>query len=392
MSSVKFFHSAMTNAPVLSGVAGALIGVLDACLVNGFDTRSVDSIVVAGGVATVSISAGHLYEVDAIVKVAGSTPAELNGDKRVLSVTVNSLTFDATDIADQTATGTITVKYAPAGWAKVYSGTNVAAYRSPDVTGTRLYLRVDDTGAQNARVVGYEAMTDVNTGTGPFPTAAQVSGGLYWPKANSTATTARAWTVIATAKTVYLHTNTHVTTASLGAAGFVMGFGDFASQKSGDAYGAFLSGATSDVAASTSTQTTCLGYGTAATGTNPFYVPRSYTAIGSALACSNVVESFQGTAGHSGTVANIAAYPNGPDNALILSRKLLVEPTGPHLRGVIPGLLHVSQNAAASFAWRDKVNGQGSYAGRKLYAVKGAAPAGTTATVSLMFFDITGPW
>jgi hypothetical protein len=88
----------------------------------------------------------------------------------------------------------------------------------------------------------------------------------------------------------------------------------------------------------------------------------------------------------------LAAYPNGPDNALILSRKLVIEPTGPHIRGVLPGLLHVAQNAAASFAWRDKVNGQGSYAGRKLYAVKGGAPAGTASNVSLMFFDITGPW
>ncbi len=389
MSSVKYFHSAMTNAPTLNGVAGTLIGVLDACLVNGFDSRSVDSLVVASNVATVNIAAGHTYEVDSIVQVAGATPAGLNGDKRVLSATVNTLTFDATGISDQTATGTITAKYAPAGWAKVYSGTNVAVYRSPDVTGTRLYLRVDDTGTTNARVVGYEAMTDVNTGTGPFPTAAQVSGGLYWPKANSTATTARAWTVIANSKTFFVHSHTATTSPGLG--GIVMGFGDFNSRKSGDAYSAFVIGPIADIAASTSSASTCVGYGNASLTTATIYVPRSYTAIGSALACANVVESFQNTSGQSGAVANAATYPNGPDNALILSRKLIVEPTGPHLRGVLPGALHVSQNALGSFAWRDKVNGQGTYAGRKLLAVRGGAPASVSGA-SIMFFDITGPW
>ncbi len=30
MSTVKYFHSAMTGAPTLNGTAGALIGLLDA--------------------------------------------------------------------------------------------------------------------------------------------------------------------------------------------------------------------------------------------------------------------------------------------------------------------------------------------------------------------------
>lgn len=34
-TSVKYLHSAMPGAPVLSGTAGSLISVLDACLVNG---------------------------------------------------------------------------------------------------------------------------------------------------------------------------------------------------------------------------------------------------------------------------------------------------------------------------------------------------------------------
>jgi hypothetical protein len=50
---------------------------------------------------------------------------------------------------------------------KVYSGTNKAVYRF--TTGQRFYLRVDDNYGQEARVRGYESMSDVDTGTDPFP-------------------------------------------------------------------------------------------------------------------------------------------------------------------------------------------------------------------------------
>lgn len=53
------------------------------------------------------------------------------------------------------------------GWAKAFSGTNLAAYRS--ATGNRFYLRVDDTQAGHARLRGYRAMTTVSAGTNIFP-------------------------------------------------------------------------------------------------------------------------------------------------------------------------------------------------------------------------------
>ena len=191
-TTVKYYHSAMSGVATLNGTAGSLISVLDACLVTGFNLKTADSLVVAGGIATLTISAGiGAFEVDAVALVAGATPSGLNGEKRVLSVTTNTITFAATGISDQTATGTITAKLAPAGWEKVYSGTNLAAYRSSDVSGTRMYMRVDDTGTTNARVVGYESMTDVNTGVMPFPTSLQQSGGYYWPKASAANGTAR---------------------------------------------------------------------------------------------------------------------------------------------------------------------------------------------------------
>ena len=53
------------------------------------------------------------------------------------------------------------------GWAKAFSGTNLAAYRS--ATGNRFYLRVDDTQPGFARLRGYRAMTTVSAGTNIFP-------------------------------------------------------------------------------------------------------------------------------------------------------------------------------------------------------------------------------
>ena len=388
-TSVKYFHSAMSGAPTLNGVAGSLIAVLDACLVDGLGLKSADSVVVSGGTATATFSTGHSFEPDVIALVAGATPSGLNGEKRVLTTTTYTITFAATSIADGAATGAITVKLAPAGWAKAFSGTNLAAYRSQDVTGTRLFLRVDDTGTTNACVVGYESMSDVNTGLRGFPLPTQVAGGGYWPKANAANATARAWTVIADTKTVWVHL--HTATSGIGASGCVWGFGDFDSYKSGDPYACALQCSYTDTATATAANAAAAEYiGIGATA-GPF-VARSFTALGGSTACYHIAESHFSTSGVSGSFANNQApvYPNGPNNGLILARKVIVEP-GIALRGIQRGLAFPPQNCHGSFNWRDKIDGQGDYAGRKLMAVKCGSPAGT-ASQGVVFVDITGPW
>ena len=110
-TSVKHFHSDMLNAPVLSGTAGSLISVLDACLVNGFDLKSATGLVVAGGVATLSFSGTHSATVGSVILVAGSSITALNGEQKVTEVASGVVRF-ATDEADATASGTITFKMA----------------------------------------------------------------------------------------------------------------------------------------------------------------------------------------------------------------------------------------------------------------------------------------
>lgn len=389
-TTVKHFHSAMTGAPTLSGTAGSLIAVLDACLKDGFGLKTADSVVVSGGIATVNISSGHSFAEDVIMLVSGATPAGLNGEKRVLTTSTNTITFDATGISDQTATGTITAKLAPVGWEKPFSGTNLAAYRSTDVTGTRMYLRVDDTGTTEARVVCYESMTDVNTGVRASPSATQAAGGGYWPKANAANATARAWTLIADSRGFILHTHTHTT--SPGVSGAVWAFGDFDSYKSGDPYACHLFA--SNVSCAT---TSGLSYYSAeacsCTGVVSCFVPRSFTGLGGSVPALHATESyFTGTVATAGVTPQAATpqYPNGPNNALITTRKLILE-DGVGLRGVMRGLLVSPQGLHARFNWLDKVDGQGGLLGRKLLAIKCGGVAGT-ASQGVAFVDITGPW
>lgn len=378
----------MAGAPVLSGVAGTGLAVLD-ILVNGFGLQTASSLVVSGGVATLTLPNGHSFEQDTVAFVAGVTPAELNGEKRIISTTSTSATFAALGIADQTATGTITAKVAGSGWEKVFSGTNVAVYRSPNLESSRQFLRVDDTSATNMRVVGYENMTDAVTGNGPFPTATQISGGGYWPKANASGATARAWTLIADSKGFLIHI--HTSTTSPGVNGSVWGFGDFASLKSGDAYACALFCHNADASAASSLNFG-LEYCSSPTPVAAAYFPRSFAALGGGIAGAHLpLEYFSGsTSGAAvGSVA-FPTYPNGPNNSLALSKKALVEPSVCR-RGFIRGLYVVPQNCHTSFSWRDPIDGQDELAGRKLRVIKCGSPAGITSQ-GMVVVDITGPW
>ena len=188
-TSVKWVRSTMPGAPVLTRAAGSLIALLDALLVNGWGQQTATSVVVAGGVATATFPTDHAAALHSVVLVDGATPNGLNGEQKVTAVAPNVIKW-ATAEADGTATGVITVKMAPAGFAKPFTGTDLAVYQSasPDAHGQ--FLRIADTTAEYARAIGYENMTGISTGTGLFPSAAQLSGGYYWGKSADTSGTA----------------------------------------------------------------------------------------------------------------------------------------------------------------------------------------------------------
>lgn len=130
---------------------------------------------------------------------------------------------------------------AAAGWSSPYSGTNKRVFRN-GTGSTQMYLRVchdATTDGYNARVVGYETMTGVDTGTKPFPTTAQVSGGDYITVSDTTDSTTRPWVVVADAKRFYLWCGQDQTSANgftSTTAKMLYFFGDVISRKAVDPY------------------------------------------------------------------------------------------------------------------------------------------------------------
>lgn len=199
------YDNTMPNALQLTGVAGALNNILKTYLVTGAGSGSVSTLTVAAGVATANYASGHPFKVGGPALFAGATPAALNGLKKVLTATTNSITFAAAGVPDGAATGSITSKLAGAGWSELYAGTaNVLALKPGVPEATGCVLRIDDTNAQNARVRAFESLADINNGVGPFPMDAQVSGGLHWPKSGTAGATSRPWLLIADERGFYL--------------------------------------------------------------------------------------------------------------------------------------------------------------------------------------------
>lgn len=110
---VKYLHSGMRGAPVLTGQAGTLVALLHAALVTGFGMVTALSASVAAGTATVQFNAGQSFDVGDIVVVAGATPDGLNGGARTHRQQ-HTHHPSPTTAPDGAASGTITVKAAPA--------------------------------------------------------------------------------------------------------------------------------------------------------------------------------------------------------------------------------------------------------------------------------------
>ncbi len=398
-TSVKFLHSGMVGAPqwTFEG-AGVGIAVLDACLVNGFNTQTATSVVVSGGIATATIPLGQGYEADTVVLVAGATPSELNGEKRVLSSSTTTVTFASTS-PDGTATGTITLKYAPLGWLKPFSAASQAAYRSADPASTQFWLSIASDGAGNSNhvVYGYENMTAVATGTNPFPTGAQQDA--RWIKSPSGAAP---WAIIGDGKTFYV-LRQHVNGGNF-ASGTIMGFGDFESFKAVDPYRCFMaafngsSGMTNTAAAgSTAASAAIEVLSPSATGSATLFAARSMSGVLLPQSLAKSLESYQATTTNYTASGGLQApggsafstYPNAADSSLILSRIALSD--NGSLRGRLRGVLATPQNAHASFSQFDRVTGQGAYSGQKLIAFKCGSPGGITSQ-GVVFFNLTGAW
>lgn len=392
---VKYLDDTQIGAPVLSGQVNALIDILDAVLVNGFNTNTLDSLSVSSDVATATRAAGHNYRLGDVVLIAGATPTGLNGDKKVTGVTTTTFTFATSGVADGAATGTITAKVAPLGWEKTYSGTNLAAYRSLSVQATGFYLRVDDTDTRSARVVAYESMTDVDTGVDPFPTATQFSGGLYWHKSNDISSTPRKWWLVGDDDRFILGLNYFDPNdnAEVGSGSAVHFFGDFSSYRSGDAYNCALVGSPNS---SITSSFILNSYSSIVRSQQSAgcYMARDVGQIDKSAEWypNNVApNSSLGTAILSGDSSYEAEYPSPTDGGLLFSDILITEQlaSAKTIRGVVPGGYWVPQNQPASHG--TLIDGSPGLPGREILIIETGHPSSATIHGRLAI-DVTGPW
>jgi len=377
-TSVKVFQSTDSGAPSLSGTAGSLISLLDACLIDGYGSVTLDSVVIAGNVATCTKSTGHgltaIGTVGPVIRMSGvSVPSALNADWRITVVSSTVFTFVTTGLSDQTATGTIAAKRAPLGFSKSFSGTNKAVYRADDVASTRHYLRVADDGtgsASYARVRGYETMSDVDTGTGLFPTDTQISGGGYWPKSIIADATSRLWRLVGNSEGFVFMVNYNSSANS-----FVpVYFGDYASEKAVDAYRTILHCGASSHLYGMGSLILINSYTTS-------FSPRSYTQIGTSVGIANQANRQSNYFANAGM-----AYPSPVGNQFYAAPVELWE-SATIFRGILSGIwcpLNIQTGLTDGMVVTDipELSGHTLWITRCIIGGSGAAVA----------IDVTGPW
>lgn len=418
-SPVKYIHSAMQGAPVVSNGFGDLVAMLDAVLVNGFNLKTVDSITRVGSVATATISAGHLFEVGSVETFAGADQAEYNGEQVITDVTASTVSFTVTGTpATPATTGTsLSVKTSPLGFATAFTGTNKRVYRSPNVAGSRPFIRVDGAqlaaypagGSKFCRVTVAENMSGIDTfvGTGKMPfdplatTKNEVRTGAaapyyygwfkwysatdrYTDESSDSGAGARSWAVVGDDRAFYLF----IAPTLNSTAHILYAVGEFNSYKSGDAYNSWLWAtdhyyAQNEDSGNRGSRTPSGYMGKRYTGNR---VLKDYTGLGNSIGATNF--TLQTVAnGISGYNMGVP-YPNGPDFSLQMHPIYIQQEQG-HIRGTLPGAFAVLHDVAGLPEHGSVISNVVGYSGRKFVIL---SFSGDGSWLGRMAFDITGPW
>ncbi|MGV0949061.1 MAG: hypothetical protein ACOYB3_00005, partial [Azonexus sp.] len=307
MAQFTVYSSTDTGAPEITGVNGALVALLDACLVTGYGAK------------------------------------------------------------------------VGAGWTKPYTGANKAVFKQgADSCG--FYLRVQDDGpgaggAREARLTGYEVMTDVDTGSAVFPFASQGLAGniaaFAMRKSDTLDTTYRNWYLLADSRTFYLWTgSSYPTYSSTG----LMGFGDFYSLVPGtkDAYRCFLAALSREQSGLVTqdymrhlTAGSSLGGWTPIAGQPPFCVARPWSGMGGSWNAVMMNDAMNG----GGYLAGITQHVGGPKATFQLSRTWVGHPSFCQMRGRFRGLWQ-PLHPVGTFSPGKTFAGSGELAGKTFLAVQ----------------------
>lgn len=416
---VKWMHNGFAGAPVLTNNWGSLTALLDACLVNGFNLKTVTALSRTDDTATATIGSGHGFMVDQVVLVEGCDQPSYNGEFTITAITSTTVSFrvpgePASPATTQTG---ITMKIAPLGFEIAFTGTNKRAYRSPNPLSSRHFFRVDDSlpegyttsWAKFGRVTIAEGMSDVDTFVGaqaPFtpgaPTRNEVPTGSgttmyagwfkwYYARQSYAETSGdngnwgRSWVLIGDDRGFFLINSS----GYQGDWRVLHAFTDFDSYKPGDNFASYL------IASERYQQANYTGgsypyqdaYSCQSLDTTGKICMRDYTQLGGNVRLEMLSLNDQNAQSISGRTGAIP-FPNGPDYGLILHPIYLRE-SGGHLRGVLPGMLWVHQNQPyGHLTMIDNVIG---YEDRKFLYVTIASYSSEGNSCGFCF-DITGQW
>jgi len=178
---VKHYQNTMQGIPQLTNNWGAMIALLDAVLVTGFNHVPILGLSKSSAssiTATINLGSGHGFIDRQVVRIAGSTNG-WGGDYKVLSADSASITIECTAEHPSTVLGVATCFTAPLDFEIVYQTPAMStepkrAYRSTNPESLGLILLVHDfcvsgaalNGAKFAKVAIVFDMTDINTITG----------------------------------------------------------------------------------------------------------------------------------------------------------------------------------------------------------------------------------
>ncbi|HGY5246579.1 TPA: hypothetical protein ACNU2W_002805 [Aeromonas salmonicida subsp. pectinolytica] len=392
---VKWFASQMQGAPSLGDTtAGALTALLKAVLVTGFGNLTINALVwdAAEGAAKATFSGGHAYLKDSVIEVSGASPAAYNGEHRAKKVSSTEVWFELDGGNPGSAgSGTMSMKVAALGWTLTHESDDgqVAIYRPTNVSESgNVSLRIDNTafsgwtGAANAylaKVAMVEDVVDINTFTNIYE--------HRWPATGRYGD--KSWDLIGDPQMFYF-------LPVYGAANYphIYHFGYLKSVRPGDRYHAVLGHYPSLL-----TTETARNWAQGAGSTNSSYgnsfpnfdisnyrkMARGYSQL-----FGTADYWLKGIFSRFGTGMNV---PNGPDNGFYMSTDpIMLFETGTNLRGFMPGLI-VPYSTILGWSRKNFADLPAVPGKIVRFILAGYAESQTPAgQVTLMGFDLTGPW
>ncbi len=241
-----------------------------------------------------------------------------------------------------------------------------------------LYREAWATGWENLEGLSSSITNSVGSGSGQFPTPAQLltTGHVVIRKSTtSDMITARPWIVAADSMSFYLFIATGDAPAG---AYYGFAFGDIYSFKSGsiDSHKCIIIGRNAENSSVGANEGMDWINNTLITGSIGHFMARSYTGLGSSITASKHGDS---TKGSQTTLIGSLAYPNRSDTALYISPLWVAEPGGgifsSTIRGQLRGIyqpLHLVSNFTDSQAF----SGSLDYNGRTFMAISRSVNGG----------------